>query len=212
MIVDAYHGWGSDASIWDHIEAELGSGIELRRYDRGYFGMAHDVAIDDKPDVIITHSLGLMFVPKKALILAKKVIIMNGFSHFLSSDGGMMRRTRSMLALMKSNLEMDPSTQVRAFCSKAGMKEPDVSSDSINVAQLTADLDLLATDSVTLNQFDDTAIIHFVHAINDPIVNKSAIRDTMEEFPHSVHHHIEIDSHNLPDIKAGLVRKLIFDR
>jgi len=101
---------------------------------------------------------------------------------------------------------------VHVFCARAGMAYPNSSTDSINVAHLKADLDMLATDSVTSNQIDAAAIVHFVHATNDPIVSAAAIRDTMDEFPHAVHHHIEMDTHNLPEIKAGLVRKLIFDR
>jgi len=212
MIVDAYHGWASDASIWDHVEAELGSVVVMRRYNRGYFGMAHDVVDDELPEVIIAHSMGLMFVPKKTLSSVKQIIFLNGFSHFPSNDSIVKRRTLAMLSLMKANLETDPTSQVHAFCARAGMAHPKASTDSINVARLKADLDMLATDSVTSNHIDAAAIVHFVHATNDPIVSAAAIRDTMGEFPHAVHHHVDLDTHNLPEIKAGLVRKLIFDR
>jgi hypothetical protein len=211
MIVHAFHGWASDASIWDLVANELGSEVVLRRYDRGYFGVERDVPADEHADVIITHSMGLLFVPVIALASTKRVIILNGFSHFPSSDSLSKRRTLSMLSLMKSNLQRDPVAQVHAFCAKAGFRLFEISPDDINIARLASDLDLLATSLITPNHFRESGIIHFVHATGDPIVNTMAIQDSVVNFQQAKHHHIESDTHNLLEFHADLVRKLIFD-
>ncbi len=210
MIIHAYHGWASDASVWDKVMVTIGSGVTFRSYDRGYFGPEHGVPHNEPADVILTHSMGLLFVPDAALAVAKRFVVVNGFSFFPSSDPITQRRTLSMLSLMKSNLERNPVDQVNAFCIKAGMKLPAAYAKGMNVSRLTADLDMLATARVDIGRLRAGATVRFIHATADPIVSKSATSDTLVDFPDAEHHTVESQSHNLPEDEAGLIRTLIF--
>jgi ribosomal 50S subunit-associated protein YjgA (DUF615 family) len=151
-------------------------------------------------------------VPYDALATAGRIIVLNGFVHFPSSDPIARRRTLSLLARMKSNLAVDPVAQVQAFCSTAKMNKPAFHAGKLNAELLAADLDLLATSSVAAAPLNAGASIHFLHATDDPIVNKSAIQDTVDAFPHADHRFIDCQSHNLPFLEADLIRTLIFAR
>lgn len=212
MIVHAYHGWASDASIWNQVASELGPEVTLRRYDRGYFGGVNHLILDEKPDVIITHSMGLMFVPPQILESVHVLVVLNGFGFFPSFDLPPKSKTLSVLKLMKSNLQVDAQAQLVLFCTTAGISITHFTSKSIDVAQLSADLDILATTSIAPNHLGDSTIIHFLHSTRDPIVSDATIRDTVNAFPTAMHHKIESKTHNLPCSDGDLVRKLIFDK
>ena len=211
MIVYAYHGWASDASIWNEVASVLGPGVTLRRYDRGYFGSVNHLILDEKPDVIVTHSMGLMFVPPQILANVRLLVVLNGFGFFPSTDVLSRRKTLSILSLMKSNVYADAHAQLEVFCTTAGLSVNNIDHKKINMNLLCADLDLLASTSIAADQIGDGTFIHFLHSTMDPIVSNAAICDTVNAFPTASHHHIESKTHNLPNSDADLLRKLIFD-
>lgn len=212
MIVHAYHGWASDASIWNQVASELGPEVTLRRYDRGYFGSVNHLIRDEKPDVIVTHSMGLMFVPPQILANVRLLIVLNGFSFFPSTDVLSRRKSLSILSMMKSNVFVDAEAQLEVFCSTAGLDLNNIDHKKMNVNLLSADLDILATTSIAPNHLGDSTIIHFLHSTRDPIVSDATIRDTVNAFPTAIHHKIESKTHNLPCSDGDLVRKLIFNK
>jgi len=212
MIVHAYHGWASDPSIWDWLQTFIGQNNVVHRYDRGYFGGKNHINLEEQPDVIVTHSMGLMFVPANVLANATFLVVLNGFAFFPSNDQATKRKTTAMLGRMKLNLQKDPHVQVEAFCTAAGMHLISRSHPTINVNQLSADLDLLSTAKVIPNEVCDQAVIHFLHSTNDPIVNPAAISETVSAFSNATHHYIESSSHNLTDHTVEAVLKRIFGR
>ena len=211
MIIHAYHGWGSDASIWNQLSIVLGPNIEFQCYDRGYFGNAADLAGGNDPDVIITHSMGLFFVPDNRLVKAKILIVLNGFCYFPSNNPIAKRRTLSLLKLMRANLQSDAIGQVQSFCTTAGMPVSSASALQVDAILLAEDLNLLETKSVSSEIFDSVGRMHFLHSETDPIVNESSIRETIERFPEAEHHHLSFNTHNLPEVAADKVRTLIFE-
>ncbi len=212
MIIHAYHGWGSDASIWDQVVRSMDSNVTFRRYDRGYFGPVQDLPYDEPADLILTHSMGLLFVPNKALAAARRMVVVNGFGFFPSSEPKSQRRNLALLTLMKTNLQRSPVDQVLAFCTKAGMKVPASHTVSVNANRLMTDLDLLATRRFDVGITGTRASMLFLHATDDPIVCESSISETVTDFPNAEHHYVTTRSHNLPDDEAGLLRTLIFGR
>lgn len=212
MIVHAYHGWAGSGAIWQTLAAEFGPSIRFVAYDRGYYGDNRNISDHEMPDVLLTHSMGWMFVPESVLRGAGKVIILNGFANFLSTKPEVARRVRAMTTMMQSNLARNPTGQVAAFNEVAGLSDQSDRGSLIDDQLLDRDLEMLITKRLPSDMFAETAGVCFVHSTEDPIVHPSVIQETEDMFQSARHILLESSKHNLPITHAGWIRNLILDK
>jgi len=107
------HGWGFDAALWDGIAGAL-SAYPHCRVDLGFLGGAVTAATLSPDDVLIGHSLGVLWGLSQYRNW-RQVIAINGFAHFagLAEEGACVRP--AALRAMRLGLVRDAEATLVKF-------------------------------------------------------------------------------------------------
>lgn len=175
------HGWAFDASVWDALLALLPD-FSAVRWDRGYFGPAHNPAASG-PAVAVGHSLGAMILADR-LPPDVPLVAINGFDHF-TGEGGVPAR---VVGQMQHRFDADPGQVVDTFRARCGAEPAD---RPLNVPVLRTDLALLAVHRASTT----ARRILVLHGGADPIVPESL---RQSGFPGAARTEIADGGHLLP--------------
>lgn len=117
-----FHGWALTPSIWNQLIARIEESLtdfhpenlNFHLYDRGYFG---DTRVLSNPagqhlNVVITHSLGLHFVPGHLLLKADFTVILSGFVNFHSFSP---QKSKKILNRMIDAFQVEPERVLSNF-------------------------------------------------------------------------------------------------
>ena len=180
------HGWGFDARLWDPL-ADMLSGYNFVRWDRGYFGEAAEPMVD-APAAAVGHSLGAMLLVDR--IAAKTPLIaINGFDRF-TGEGATPRR---VVDRMSARFAQTPEAVLNDFRARCGAPPAE---RRICGERLATDLALLASHHAP----SVPKRILALHGGQDPILPAS-LRETT--FPGAIRNTRADGGHLLPVTHAG---------
>jgi len=166
-----YHGWSFHGASWNTWHQ-----MSATKFDRGYFFQdsqpvsSNMFPTDRFPKVIVTHSLGLHFVPEEQITRCQKLIIIGGFRSFHEfSDHN--RRSKLINKAMQRKMKTAPQEVLHSFYQGCNLQEdlyPDTS--KLNVELLMNDLDFLDSAQLDLNLLKEIPSIELLHGATDDIV------------------------------------------
>jgi len=181
--VDLYlfHGWALSPDIWGGLinalkssTPEFTSKLNIHLYDRGYFinEPVQNIPKYSGTTIIVTHSLGLHFVPLGLLHKADFIFVISGFLNFHKFGGSHSKR---IVNKMIEKLQTDPEIVLKEFYKN--MFLPNVMDDNfmreemkaINVHRLREDLNYLNDVIITQRIFSGRSRISLIHGQNDMI-------------------------------------------
>lgn len=153
------HGWGLNATLFDHWEAHLPEGVSINHCDRGYTARPHTARFspDAKWRVLWVHSFGLHWCPKELIREADHLVILSGFWRFHPHNPEQGRLSRRGVMLMRRQLVSDPKRLLETFCQR--VYEP-ATSCGLERDRLNQDLLLRDLDRLGEVEFDDADIRH----------------------------------------------------
>ncbi|GEM_PF-1212560 len=189
-LVILQHGWAMDGSVFSKWKPAL-DGLALQMRDsnqgeleyfvaeRGYFHIANDVCLKalptlDKKIMVIAHSLGLHLIPAIVRESADFLLSLSSFANFHQDAQVGCRLSKRRLERMITKLKAEPLTALRDFwaaCDWPVEARPAISEDSINLARLVSDLELLHQVDIQPGWWPHKANICVLQGNNDPIVS-----------------------------------------
>jgi pimeloyl-[acyl-carrier protein] methyl ester esterase len=170
-----FHGWGFNGASWSTWHHDLGATV----FDRGYFLRQRQLAPEDFPKIIVTHSLGLHFVPTDLFSQCQKLVIIGGFRSFHEFSE---RRSKSINKAMKRKLKTAPHEVLQNFYERCGLLDglhPET--NNLNVQLLMNDLDYLDSVQMDLNLLKGIPKIEILHGEMDEIVSVSHAQNLREQ-------------------------------
>jgi pimeloyl-ACP methyl ester carboxylesterase len=173
----AVHGWGFDGRSWDALSRIVDDGARFRRYDRGYFGSPRVVswqAGSGTARVLFIHSMGLVFC-EELVSRADVIVCFGAFRSFHPDDPDARRRSRRILARMRTRLAREPLSVLRAFHERCGVWSParPARERDVDVALLDRDLARLDTGPLPVEALARSREIHLLHGERDEIVGRA---------------------------------------
>ena len=137
------HGWGMNSTVWQSTIDQL-EGFKRQTIDLGFVKGGQTHSIENKPTVVITHSLGALYFLKKLLGKElsteniKALIVIAGFTDFTSFT------PHETIKKMQEGVVSNPATQMALFWRRAGCINF-APSDALNPEPLIEGLEWLAT-------------------------------------------------------------------
>lgn len=194
-----YHGWGFDSSAWNGWVRAFARDRETSclHAERGYFGAATSspqFSGKSTNKIVVTHSLGLHFVPSQVIQAADTLLVFSGFLRFGSSR---------VIRAMNRKLDQDATAVLLDFwhnCYSPHMLSAKniLRPQSVETDQLRADLKLLDHSVIDPAIFNNIPNILIVQAGQDLILDANAETDLIEALPHAVVYKVAEASHALP--------------
>lgn len=204
----ALHGWGFCAGSWSALALPGEWSVEAA--ERGYFGEQRHMPVfagSASRKAIVTHSLGLHLCSKELIAQADLIVIVSGFSNFVSQSRPHADR---ILQRMKNKLSSNPIQVLSDFHDncfnvdpmgsqpESALLQTNLDTTHINKQALLEDLELLRTSVISpslLNQFPHALILH---GGQDNIVSRQAAKFLQSSIPSAtlrIHDHA---GHGLP--------------
>lgn len=137
------HGWGMNSTIWQTTIEKL-QGVSCKTIDLGFVKGGQTQTIENKPTVVITHSLGTLYFLKAVLGKElsteniKALIVIAGFTDFTSFT------PIETIKKMQEGVRANPAAQMSLFWRRAGCKNV-APSEALNPEKLNEGLEWLAT-------------------------------------------------------------------
>lgn len=137
------HGWGMNSTIWQTTIEKL-QGVSCQTIDLGFVKGGQTHLIENKPTIVITHSLGTLYFLKKIVGKElsteniKALIVIAGFTDFTSFT------PIEAIRKMQEGLKANPAAQMALFWRRAGCKNF-APSEALNPEKLIEGLEWLAT-------------------------------------------------------------------
>lgn len=175
-----FHGWGLVPGIWSRLISSIENGIidsespAFHLHDRGYFGEEDktDLIPGGGSNIIITHSLGLHFVPLSLLHKTDMIFVISGFRDFHKTGGDLSNR---IVERMISQLRKDPEVVLKDFYRNMFLPEsvPDnfmyEMMPNIRLDRLERDLQILNENILSEKIFTENCRINLIHGDGDII-------------------------------------------
>jgi hypothetical protein len=177
-----FHGWALSPTSWDKlIESFRASTSDLSKYkynfhlyDRGYFSdiETKNISSGIGASIVVTHSLGLHFVPLSLLHKADFIFVISGFMNFHKFGGA---HTKRLVNKMIERLQLEPLLVLKEFYKNMYLPHvinPDFMENEfahINIDRLKNDLHFLNDHIITQRIFSDTSKIILLHGEKDVI-------------------------------------------
>lgn len=177
-----FHGWALSPMSWnkfiikykESLPESVNANTSFHLYDRGYFSEKEFNIHSSRSGttVIVTHSLGLHFVPLSLLHKADYIFVISGFMNFHKFGGTHSKR---IVNKMIEKLQREPFEVLKEFYKN--MYFPDIiPSDfmenelvQIRVQRLQSDLNYLNDHIITQRIFSETSKIFLLHGDKDLI-------------------------------------------
>lgn len=181
------HGWGLNASLFEHWENALPEGVHLDHCDRGYTALPRDARFspDAKWRVLWVHSFGLHWCPEELLNEADHLVILSGFCRFHPRDPDQRRRSRRGLELMRRQLSSDPDALLDTFYQRVfdPSNPPDLERERLNQDLLLRDLDRLAEAEFDSERVRHLSAVTVIGGDADRILQPACRRELLELLP-----------------------------
>lgn len=117
------HGWGYDASLWDHVREALPPGLKVETVDLGFFGPERKV--DAGGTVLaVGHSLGVLWWLRQTDIPWRKLLAINGFPRFTEATGYAPAVAPRVLERMQRQFAKAPAAVLADFHNRCGGHAP----------------------------------------------------------------------------------------
>jgi pimeloyl-[acyl-carrier protein] methyl ester esterase len=120
--VIAYHGWGFEASCWQHWQSHFRQhfrqqGWQFKTFDRGYWQqpLAPTFHPTAQTKVLLVHSYGLHLCPMHQLRQADILVIFSSFARFHPSLEHLKRRSQKILQQMIDQFAVKPLEVLSQF-------------------------------------------------------------------------------------------------
>lgn len=197
------HGWGFDASVWNSWNSHLSPVSNIYTPDRGYFQSVPNikpVLKNPHHTVVVTHSVGLHFIPPAWWDRIKNLVVISGFLSFHPVDSVGERRSRKILDRMIDQMKTEPDLVLGRFyrnCYKPYTAEFD-QPGPVHTLQLMNDLQLLNDHELESEYLKQPRKLLILHGANDRIVDSRKSEDLHNRLPGSVLHIHRKQGHALP--------------
>jgi len=188
-----FHGWGFHAQAWEKFEKCFLPSVQAQRFDRGYWGNfseVKDFVSTETTKIVVTHSLGLHWVPERVMERANYLIIFGGFEAFPIQDPQILQK-------MKGSLSEDPVKLLKEFYKNCF--SPQVVSWSItkpaHAEFLQDDLSFLERSKLYVTKLSKIKKILIFHGTADRIVPFGEAEKLHQHLPQSLLFPIENAGH-----------------
>ena len=131
MSVVFVHGWGFDAGIWDGVAAAL-PGVAQRRVELGFLGGVPSQNAFTAEDVLIGHSLGLLWGLSQFRDW-QRVVAINAFARFAEGEGAAV--STAALRAMRRSLTREPQKALENFHRSLGHETVIGEFDAVRLAE-----------------------------------------------------------------------------
>jgi hypothetical protein len=220
-----FHGWALSPGVWDGLINALKStgksdsnlNFNFHLYNRGYFSAepSNYFSTGTGTTVIVTHSLGLHFVPLSLLHKADFIFVVSGFLNFHKFGGS---HTKRIVNKMIEKLKLEPETVLREFYKN--MFLPNVIDDEfmkeeikgINVQRLMDDLNYLNDVIITQRIFSSRSRISLMHGEGDMISSHRHSLNWMMKMNNVSGRIIRHAGHSLPITHSKLISEYILSQ
>lgn len=220
-----FHGWALSPGVWDGLINALKSNenpdsnlnFNFHLYNRGYFSAesSNYFSTGSGTTVIVTHSLGLHFVPLSLLHKADFIFVVSGFLNFHKFGGSYTKR---IVNKMIEKLKLEPETVLREFYKN--MFLPNVIDDEfmkeeikgINVQRLMDDLNYLNDVIITQRIFSSRSRISLMHGEGDRISSHRHSLNWMMKMNNVSGRIIRNAGHSLPITHTKLISEYILSQ
>ncbi|MFU8813422.1 MAG: alpha/beta fold hydrolase [Balneolaceae bacterium] len=199
----AFHGWGCEASVWTALRSELPESIQFTAADRGYFGRPNrpdSFPTNALPNLLITHSMGLLWCPAALMEQADGVVIISGFKAFIDEAVTSGSSSRRVLDRMVRKLDEQPGQVLSDFLSRAWYPDPcqtDIP-EPIEINRIRNDLFMLRDEPARLSRLKAAPAL-ILHGAEDAIVSPNHTqRFEAELHPNSSYFVHPLAGHMLP--------------
>lgn len=207
------HGWGFSREVWQNWQLTISDQVIYQKLDRGYFGGAEMNYQSAKPALrtLIVHSFGLHIAPIELFNTLDLLVIISGFSTFLShSDSD--RVAKRTLTLMQRKFRDKPLKILGDFYKSCGITsdyEVFLDLEKLNLDLLEADLQRLETSLFDTDLLNAIPRILLVHGDNDHIVNLSKSQDMHSRLSNSQLFVVPEGQHALPVLNAEACCRIV---
>ena len=178
------HGWGCDASYWDHVANNL-SEFSIQRVNLGFVGAGVCVSEIEEPSMFIAHSLGTMWALKHYRGLMRGLVAINGFPCF--ADHTDPKTLRSMIL----RLQRTPQKQMEDFWDVCDLQHH----DRLQISTLLKGLASLKDWDLKTELENLTCPVMSLVGRNDPILNYDVM---MRDWAKYEMHIAQDGGHSLP--------------
>ena len=221
-----YHGWAFPPGVWNSVinlvksQLQNATGINPDFYinNRGYFSYSAAIVRMRQGDlqVVVTHSLGLHFVPVSLLHKADLIVSISGFHYFHQFEEA---KSKKIVTKMLELVLNDPGKLLKEFYSNVFLPNPlsrnymvdEISHTRTN--RLYDDLQLLHSNKLSERIFPDSCKILLFHGLKDRIVDVKHTREWMMGMNQTSGRVFDDGSHALPvthadDIVQGIIQSI----
>ena len=135
------HGWGMNSTIWQSTIDKLEE-VPCKKIDLGFIKGGQTQELENKPTIVITHSLGTLYFLKSVLgkeLMSeniKALIVIAGFTDFTSFT------PLKTIEKMQEGVSSNPAAQMALFWRRAGCKNF-APSEALNPENLNEGLEWL---------------------------------------------------------------------
>ena len=221
-----YHGWAFPPGVWNSVinlvksQLQNATGVNPDFFinNRGYFSDPAAIVRMRQGDlqVVVTHSLGLHFVPVSLLHKADLIVSISGFHYFHQFEE---EKSKKIVEKMLELVQNDPGKLLKEFYTNVFSPNP-VSQNymgdeilNIRTNRLQDDLQLLHTNKLSERIFPDSCKILLFHGQQDRIVDVKHTRKWMMGMNQTSGRVFDEGGHALPvthadDIVQGIIQSI----
>lgn len=199
-----YHGWAFDHSLWQPLIKEIGPFSNFENADRGYFTnpvKANWPSDSQRERILIVHSYGLHWCPKKIIRKADHLVLISSFLNFHPAKKEEHKRSKLLLRKMQTQFVDSPKKVLEKFYENSFYPEKPTLEVPANLNHeiLLSDLSDLDRDNRENADVFDLNSITIIHGAKDRIVNNEMARDMYKKLRlRSQYFEIKRGGHALP--------------
>lgn len=203
MIWKLMHGWGFESSVWDVWSESLPESSEVHLHDRGYFGTSGEPRFfldDTAHTIVVTHSLGLHFIPKEMFAQITNLVVIGGFLSFHPDEEPAKSHSSKIIHSMIERIGQEPDALLDDFyrnCfspSPVSYKNP----GRPNGKRLRDDLELLDVHRISVSDLMLVEKLLILYGRNDRILDYRKGEEIHARLPKSTLYLHESEGHALP--------------
>lgn len=211
----AYHGWGFDDSVWQHLQDKYQPLLQMNCARRGYFSNALQPAWPNEEgteNLLLVHSYGLHWCGKEILENTDHLVMISSFLNFHPGKKKEYKRSKLMLRKMLAQFVDAPHKVLENYYERAFYPlEPQYRAPTtLNHDLLLSDLSDLDKDNRKNAHVFDMNSITIIHGADDQIVNNELARDMYKKLRlRSQYFEIKKGGHALPFTHSSKIIEIL---
>lgn len=173
--------------------------------DRGYFraiGNAEAFTSNAEYKLIVTHSLGLHFVPKALIAQSDALVILNAFLSFHPGDPLKSKRSQRVLRSMQQRFQSEPTEVLMDFWSNCydptHRRLQVLPAGNLNEGVLSDDLQFLGSARIDPEVVRSVPTVLVLNSACDRIVDADVTADLVNSLPSAINFNFSSAPHALP--------------